>query len=134
MDEAQALLEDAGLSNRAEQAAGRLSGGERRRLELARALAANPRVLLLDEPFSGVDPVGVEDLQVRIRSIASQGVAVLITDHAVRETMGACDRVVLLDGGRVMVEGTPQQVAQDPRVRSRYLGSSFHIEDGLRRD
>ncbi|MCK6505646.1 LPS export ABC transporter ATP-binding protein [Myxococcota bacterium] len=122
------LLARAGLSHLSDQPAGRLSGGERRRLELARALAAAPRVLLLDEPFAGVDPVAVAALQAVILDLARQGLGVLVTDHAVRETLGICDRVVLLDGGRVMAAGAPAQVAALPAVRDRYLGHDFRWE------
>ena len=128
LEQAGALLERAGLLALAEQAAGRLSGGERRRLEIARALAAAPRVLLLDEPFAGVDPVAVAALQRVIAQLARDGMGVLVTDHAVRETLGICDRALILDGGRVMASGAPQQVAADPHVRDRYLGPDFRWE------
>ncbi|NOY24691.1 MAG: lipopolysaccharide ABC transporter ATP-binding protein, partial [Oligoflexia bacterium] len=101
---------------------------ERRRLEIARALAAGPRVLLLDEPFAGVDPVAVRDLQAVILDLAARGLAVLVTDHAVRETLGICDRAVILDSGRVMASGAPQDVSADPLVRARYLGPDFRWE------
>jgi len=121
------LLHDAGLSRVAEQPAGSLSGGERRRLEIARCLAAAPRVLLLDEPFAGVDPVGVTDLQRRVAALAAQGLGVLVTDHAVRETLGVCDRALILDQGRVVATGRPEEVAADPHVRARYLGEDFRL-------
>ncbi len=127
-----ALLERAGLSALGDQPAGRLSGGERRRLEIARCLAARPRVLMLDEPFAGVDPVAVAALQARIRGLAAEGLGLLVTDHAVRETLGICDRAVILDQGRVMAEGSPAQVAADPHVRARYLGEGFRLD--LRQD
>ena len=127
--EADALLATAGLTPLAQQRAGRLSGGERRRLELARCLATKPRILLLDEPFSGVDPVAVADLQRRVRALAADGIGVLVTDHAVRETLGICTRAVVLDGGEVMVSGTPAAVARDPHARARYLGAGFRLED-----
>lgn len=123
-----ALLEEAGLAHLRDAMAGSLSGGERRRLEIARCLASAPAVLLLDEPFSGVDPVAVADLQVRIRGLARRGIGVLLTDHAVREALGICDRAVLLDGGRPMVSGTPAEVAADPYARARYLGAGFRLE------
>jgi len=125
---ADGLLEEAGLAHLAGSQAGTLSGGERRRLEIARCLAANPRVLLLDEPFSGVDPVAVADLQGRIRALAARGLGVLITDHAVREALGVCDRALLLDGGRPMLGGTPEEVARDPTARARYLGAGFQLD------
>lgn len=122
------LLEEAGLSALADAPAGTLSGGERRRLEIARCLATRPRVLLLDEPFSGVDPVAVSDLQVRIRALARRGLGVLLTDHAVREALGVCDRALLLDAGRPMVWGTPEEVASNAHARARYLGAAFRLE------
>ena len=127
-EQADALLEEAGLSHLSASLAGALSGGERRRLEIARCMASRPRVLLLDEPFSGVDPVAVADLQARIRGLAARGVGVLLTDHAVREALFICDRAALLDGGRVMVAGSPSEVAADPHARSRYLGEGFRLE------
>lgn len=125
--EAARLLDQAGLSHLARARAGTLSGGERRRLELARCLAGAPRVLLLDEPFAGVDPVAVADLQRRIRALARAGIGVLLTDHAVREALGICDRAILLDGGRIMVAGRPEEVAADPLARARYLGHDFQL-------
>lgn len=122
-----ALLEEAGLAHLAEAPAGTLSGGERRRLEIARCLALRPAVVLLDEPFSGVDPVAVADLARRVRALARQGIGVLLTDHAVREALRICDRALLLDGGRVMVSGSPSEVANDAFARSRYLGHDFAL-------
>jgi lipopolysaccharide export system ATP-binding protein len=119
------LLAEAGLGHLEGARAETLSGGERRRLEIARCLAGEHRVLLLDEPFAGVDPVAVQDLQVRVQALAARGLAVLLTDHAVREAMGICQRVVVLDGGAVQAAGAPDEVARDPRVRSRYLGEGF---------
>ncbi len=127
--EADALLDEAGLTHLAHQRAGRLSGGERRRLELARCLATGPRILLLDEPFSGVDPVAVADLQHRVLALAANGIGVLVTDHAVRETLRICTRAVVMDGGEVMVAGTPAEVAEDPHARARYLGAGFRLEE-----
>jgi lipopolysaccharide export system ATP-binding protein len=118
-------LEALGLSALADAPAGKLSGGERRRLEIARCLALEPTVLLLDEPFAGVDPVGVQDLQERIRSLAQQGLGILLTDHAVREALGICDEAIILDAGTAMARGTPAEVASDAGVRARYLGDRF---------
>ena len=122
------LLAEAGLEHLRSSVAGALSGGERRRLEIARCLASRPRILLLDEPFSGVDPVAVADLQRRIRALAQRGIGVLLTDHAVREALGICDRAIVLDGGRPMVRGSPAEVAADPYARARYLGEGFRLE------
>lgn len=99
-----------------------LSGGERRRAEIARALMVSPRVLLFDEPFAGVDPLAVGALQQEMRSLANAGLSILITDHAVVATLGICDRVVVLNEGRVLVSGPPSEVEDDPRVRAAYLG------------
>jgi lipopolysaccharide export system ATP-binding protein len=122
---ARMLLEEFGLEAVAGSKGGSLSGGERRRLEIARCLALQPKVLLLDEPFAGVDPVGVQDLQERIGRMARRGLGLLLTDHAVREALGICDDVVILDGGIVIARGTPEVVAADPGVRARYLGEGF---------
>ena len=119
------LLAEAGLEHLACAAAETLSGGERRRLEIARCMAGEHRVLLLDEPFAGVDPVAVQDLQARVLALAQRGLGILVTDHAVREAMGICQRVLVIDGGSVQCAGSPEQVAADPRVRQRYLGDSF---------
>ncbi len=118
-------LEALGLAALADAPGGKLSGGERRRLEIARCLALEPTVLLLDEPFAGVDPVGVQDLQERIRGLAAEGLGILLTDHAVREALGICDEAMILDAGTVMARGTPPEVAADPAVRARYLGDRF---------
>ncbi len=119
------LLERVGLSARAREGIGGLSGGERRRLALARLLALRPTVLLLDEPFAGVDPVAVADFQRLLRGLAAEGVAVLVTDHAVRETLAICDQATLLDGGEIQVSGSPSEVAANPHARARYLGPDF---------
>jgi lipopolysaccharide export system ATP-binding protein len=126
--EARALLEAEGLESRADAAASTLSGGERRRVEIARLLALRPKVVLLDEPFAGIDPAHVRGLQQRIRSLAAAGLAVLVTDHQVREALPVCDRAVLLDGGVVQVAGSPSDVAADARARSRYLGEDFQLD------
>ncbi len=124
-----ALLAKVGLTERSRDCAGNLSGGERRRLEIARCLATEPRYVLLDEPFSGVDPVGVQDLQGLVRILAEDGIGVLLTDHAVREALGVCDRAVVLDGGRVVASGKPSEVAAESHVKDRYLGSDFSLYD-----
>ncbi|MDP2315954.1 MAG: LPS export ABC transporter ATP-binding protein [Pseudomonadota bacterium] len=120
-----ALLERVGIAHLATRRVDGLSGGERRRLEVARLLALSPRLLLLDEPFAGIDPIAVGGLQVLVRSLAASGLAVLVTDHAVRETLAICDRATVMDGGTVQVEGTPSVVASDARARARYLGPDF---------
>ena len=102
-----------------------LSGGERRRVEIARALAARPRFMLLDEPFAGVDPIFVSEIHGLIRQLSERGIGVLVTDHNVRETLGICDRGYIVSEGRIICEGPPQAIAADPAVREVYLGRDF---------
>jgi lipopolysaccharide export system ATP-binding protein len=104
-----------------------LSGGERRRVEIARALAAEPRFILLDEPFAGVDPLSVLDIQRIIRELAARGIGVLVTDHNVRETLGVCARAYIVDRGVVIASGSAEQVLANPQVREVYLGQSFRM-------
>lgn len=104
-----------------------LSGGERRRVEIARALATDPGFILLDEPFAGIDPIAVADIQVMVAHLSKRGIGVLITDHNVRETLSIVDRAYILNEGKILVEGTSQQVAQDPVAREFYLGKNFRM-------
>ena len=104
-----------------------LSGGERRRVEIARALAAEPRFMLLDEPFAGVDPLSVLDIQRIIRELTSRGIGVLITDHNVRETLGVCGRAYIVNQGTVIASGTAEEILANPQVREVYLGQSFRL-------
>jgi lipopolysaccharide export system ATP-binding protein len=104
-----------------------LSGGERRRVEIARALAANPRFILLDEPFAGVDPLSVQDIQRIVRELAERRIGVLITDHNVRETLSVCNRAYIVDRGTVIASGSAEQVLANPQVREVYLGETFHL-------
>ena len=104
-----------------------LSGGERRRVEIARALAAEPRFMLLDEPFAGVDPLSVLDIQRIIRELTSRGIGVLITDHNVRETLGVCGRAYIVNQGTVIAQGTAEEILANPQVREVYLGESFRL-------
>ena len=104
-----------------------LSGGERRRVEIARALAAEPRFILLDEPFAGVDPISVLDIQRIIRHLASRDIGVLITDHNVRETLGICGRAYILNDGTMIAQGTPEEILTNQHVREVYLGESFSL-------
>ena len=104
-----------------------LSGGERRRVEIARALAAEPDFILLDEPFAGVDPISVLDIQKIIRELTAKGIGILITDHNVRETLGICHRAYILSAGQVIAEGTPDQVLNDKQVKDVYLGQNFRL-------
>ncbi len=104
-----------------------LSGGERRRVEIARALAARPSFILLDEPFAGVDPISVLDIQRIVQHLRDRDIGVLVTDHNVRETLGICDRAYILNAGVVIAEGAPTDILQDQQVREVYLGQQFHL-------
>jgi len=104
-----------------------LSGGERRRLEIARALATNPKFILLDEPFAGVDPISVEDIKKIITHLKARGIGVLITEHNVRETLGICDRAYILNDGKVIAEGNAAAIVANEEVRNVYLGKSFSL-------
>lgn len=128
-ERAEALLEEFGLTHVAGSQAVTLSGGERRRLELARTLALQPRIILLDEPFSGVDPIAVEDIQAQLFRLRERGIAVLITDHAVRETLGTTDRAYIIFQGAIFRHGTSAELAADPAVREIYLGASFSLPE-----
>ncbi len=124
------LLDQYGLLKTRNQPAYTLSGGERRKLEIARALVRDPMLILLDEPFSGVDPIAVEDLQAEVKRLKNEfGKSVLITDHNVEQTLKVCDRALIIDEGRVFREGTPRQIINDPAVRSSYLGNIFRGDE-----
>jgi len=122
---AEELMDQYGLLRLRKQEARTLSGGERRKLEIARALVTNPTLILLDEPFSGVDPIAVQDLQREIMALRDKGISVLLTDHNVRETLTVTDRSYIMDEGKVLREGTPRQLINDPLVRRTYLGDTF---------
>ncbi|HPW16915.1 MAG TPA: LPS export ABC transporter ATP-binding protein [Candidatus Aminicenantes bacterium] len=124
---AAAALEEFGLEKLAGAKALTLSGGERRRLEIARAMAMDPRFVLLDEPFTGIDPLSVRDLQAIIRRLREKGVGVLLTDHAVREALSVTDRAYILEAGRVLAEGRPGEIVSSGEVRKRYLGDGFRL-------
>jgi lipopolysaccharide export system ATP-binding protein len=121
------LLHDLGLSALAGSPAFTLSGGERRRLEIARALVTGPSFLLLDEPFTGIDPIAIQDLQAIIRSLKGQGLGILITDHAVRETLRICDRAAIIEHGAVFQSGTPAEIVASESARRSYLGDDFRL-------
>ncbi len=121
------LLDELQVGHVAGQMGASLSGGERRRVEIARALAANPRMILLDEPFAGVDPISVGEIQKIVRHLKQRGIGVLITDHNVRETLVICDRAYILNAGTVLAQGSPEAVLANPDVRRVYLGESFRL-------
>lgn len=127
MERLEELLNEFGVSHLSQTPGYALSGGERRRVEVARALAIEPRYILLDEPFAGVDPLAVEDIQTIIRHLKGRGIGVLITDHNVRETLGICDRAYILSAGMVLAQGIPGDIVQDPQVRTLYLGEGFQM-------
>ena len=126
---ARELLEELGIQAMARQPAYTLSGGERRRLEICRALAAQPSFILLDEPFAGIDPIAVIDLQRIIAHLRDRGIGILITDHNVRETLKITDRAYILRDGHVFRSGTPQDLAADEEVRRVYLGEAFRLDE-----
>jgi lipopolysaccharide export system ATP-binding protein len=121
------LLDELGIAKVAKSKALALSGGERRRLEITRALVISPMFMLLDEPFAGIDPIAVVDIQGIVSQLKRRGIGVLITDHNVRETLGICDRAYIVNEGTVLEEGTPTQIADSPRARQIYLGEAFRL-------
>jgi len=121
------LMEDLGISHLADQMGISLSGGERRRVEIARALAAKPRFILLDEPFAGVDPISVGEIQRIVQHLTELGIGVLITDHNVRETLGICDYAYILNDGHVLASGEPDEIIANTQVRDVYLGKEFSL-------
>jgi lipopolysaccharide export system ATP-binding protein len=127
---ARALLEELGIAALNKQAAYTLSGGERRRLEIARALAISPSFILLDEPFAGIDPIAVIDIQKIIAHLRSRGIGILITDHNVLETLKITDRAYILTDGHVFRSGTPHELAAHEEVRRVYLGEAFRLDEG----
>ena len=124
------LLETFKLEHLARNNADSLSGGERRRLEIARALMTNPHFMLLDEPFSGIDPISVSDLKKVINGLRSKKIGILLSDHNVRDSLPICDRAYVVNNGKVLLEGTPEGVAKDRIVREVYLGEEFNIDVG----
>ena len=126
-DQLELLLKEFHLEGVRTNLGERLSGGERRRLEIARALATNPSFMLLDEPFAGVDPISVTDIKQQVRALAGRGIGVLITDHNVRDTLDVCDRAYIVSAGRIIAEGVPAAILANETVRSVYLGESFTL-------
>ena len=119
------LLKELNIQHIKKNAAISLSGGERRRVEIARCLANKPKFILLDEPFAGIDPIAVIDIQKIIKQLASNGIGILITDHSVRETLGICDHAYIVNQGEIFAEGTPKVIAQNQSVKNIYLGENF---------
>jgi len=125
--ELESLLDELKVAHIAGQRGISLSGGERRRVEIARALAANPRFMLLDEPFAGVDPISVGEIQRIVRHLRDRGIGVLITDHNVREALSICEHAYILNEGKVLARGTPGEILADEQVRDVYLGHEFRM-------
>ncbi|GAA0713608.1 LPS export ABC transporter ATP-binding protein [Dokdonella soli] len=125
--ELESLLDDLQIGHIAGQKGVSLSGGERRRVEIARALAARPRFMLLDEPFAGIDPISVVDIQRIVRQLKSRGIGILITDHNVRETLGICERAYIMSEGAVLAQGAPADILANEQVREVYLGREFRM-------
>ncbi len=121
------LLQEFSISHLKDNAAIALSGGERRRLEIARALAVEPRFVLLDEPFAGIDPISVMEIQGIVRQLAKRRIGILITDHNVRETLGICGRAYIINAGAVLAQGSPDELLANPEVRTVYLGEHFRL-------
>ena len=122
-----ALLDDMALEHIATNMAHTLSGGERRRLEIARALITNPQIFLLDEPFSGIDPKKIADIQKIVRGLKAKGMSILLTDHNVRDTLKVTDRAYIIDQGSIVAHGSPEEIVQHPEVIQRYLGDEFEM-------
>ncbi len=121
------LLGELGLREMADRRADALSGGERRRVEITRALVLDPKFLLLDEPFTGIDPIAVIDIQKMVEQLKVRGIGVVITEHKVREALAICDRAYIIKDGRILRQGTPAEIASDPTVREVYLGENFQL-------
>lgn len=122
---ADSLLDEFRITHLSKSLAAHLSGGERRRLEIARSLIREPKFVLLDEPFAGIDPLAVDDIQTLIKALKDRGIGVLISDHNVRETLRICDRAYLMHEGQAIIEGTPEAIVADPKARRVYLGEGF---------
>ena len=126
-DALERLLDDLSISHLRDSLGMSLSGGERRRVEIARALATDPKFILLDEPFAGVDPISVNDIKIIIRYLIQRGIGILITDHNVRETLDICHKAYIMAEGKVISEGTAKQILEDKKVRQIYLGDNFYL-------
>ena len=127
MQKLEELIDELGLSKVVDSMASSLSGGERRRVEIARALCRSPNFILLDEPFAGIDPIVINDLQSIIAHLKKRNIGVLITDHNVRETLGICDRAYILADGKILIEGDPDVIAENDLAKQYYLGENFAL-------
>ena len=123
----QELLQELGLAEKAHLRGDSLSGGERRRVEITRALVLDPRFMLLDDPFSGIDPIAIADIQKIVAQLCQRGIGIVVTDHNVRETLSICDRAYIIQDGQILREGDPHAIAEDPLVREIYLGENFKL-------
>jgi lipopolysaccharide export system ATP-binding protein len=122
------LLQELGLAEKAHLRGDALSGGERRRVEITRALVLDPRFMLLDEPFAGIDPIAIADIQKIVAQLRDRGIGIVVTDHNVRETLSICDRAYIIQEGQILREGKPAEIAADPVVRETYLGENFQLD------
>ena len=122
------LLQELGLTEKAHLRGDALSGGERRRVEITRALVLDPRFMLLDEPFAGIDPIAIADIQKIVAQLRDRGIGIVVTDHNVRETLSICDRAYIIQEGQIFREGEPAEIAADPAVRETYLGENFQLD------
>jgi lipopolysaccharide export system ATP-binding protein len=122
------LLQELGLAEKAHLRGDSLSGGERRRVEITRALVLDPRFMLLDEPFAGIDPLAIADIQKIVAQLRGRGIGIVVTDHNVRETLSICDRAYIIQEGKILREGLPAEIAADPVVRETYLGENFQLD------
>lgn len=126
------ILEELGLLSLATQYAYTLSGGERRRLEIGRSLILKPKFMLLDEPFTGIDPLTIKELQKILINLKNKGIGIILSDHNVRDALRITDRAYIIDEGQILIEGTPQDIAEDEKARKRFLGKNFHLGDEVK--
>ncbi len=125
------LLGELNLHPIADRKAYLLSGGERRRVEITRALVLSPKIILLDEPFAGIDPIAIGDIKAIVQHLRENGIGIIITDHNVRETLGVCDRAYLINQGKILIHGTPHEITSDPTARKIYLGEDFSLPENM---
>jgi lipopolysaccharide export system ATP-binding protein len=131
-EQAHHILEELGLLSLAKQYAYTLSGGERRRLEIGRSLILKPKFMLLDEPFTGIDPITIKELQKILISLKNKGIGIILSDHNVQDALRITDRAYVIDEGQILIQGTPKDIAEDDRARERFLGKNFHLGDEIK--